>query len=61
VTADPGVRFGDVANVIDAASPQADYIVLITPSVLRSLSFTDEGDTCLAANLPQEYWRHPPR
>jgi biopolymer transport protein ExbD len=61
VTADPDVRFGDVANAIDAASPQADYIVLITPSVLRRLTFTDEGDTCLDPNLPQDYWRHPPR
>ena len=60
VIGDPNVSFEDVAEVIDMASKQVDYVALLTPSVLGRADFRDDG-TCIDPNLPTEYIAHPPR
>ena len=60
VMVDPNVSFGDVAEVIEMASKQVDYVALLTPSVLGRADFRDDG-TCIDPNLPTEYIAHPPR
>ena len=60
VMGDPNVPFGDVAEVIDTASKQVDYVALLTQSVLERADFREHG-TCLDPNLPAEYIAHRPR
>jgi biopolymer transport protein ExbD len=60
VTAEPGLRFGDVAEIIDRSAKQVDQVVLVTPSVDNQLS-TQTPRVCFDANLPKDYLRNPPR
>lgn len=60
VTGDPNVSFGEVAEVIDIASTQVDFVAILTPSVLRKATYHEDG-TCLDPNLPADYIAHPPR
>jgi biopolymer transport protein ExbD len=60
VTGDPNVSFGEVAEVIDIASTQVDFVAILTPSVLRKATYQEDG-TCLDPNLPANYIAHPPR
>ncbi len=41
VTGDPNVSFGEVAEVIDIASSQVDFVAILTPSVLRKATFQE--------------------
>ncbi len=56
VEGDPNVSFGEVAEVIDIASKQVDFVSLATPSVIKA---TNPEDACLDANLPGYYSGHP--
>ena len=60
VIGDPNVSFGEVAEVIDIASTQVDFVSIPPPSVLRKATYHEDG-TCLDPNLPPEYIAHPPR
>jgi biopolymer transport protein ExbD len=60
VTGDPNVPFGEVAEVIDIASKQVDYVAILTPSVMKKATYLEDG-TCLDPNLPGDYIAHPPR
>jgi biopolymer transport protein ExbD len=60
VTGDPNVSFGEVAEVIEIASTQVDFVAILTPSVLRKATYQEDG-TCLDPNLPADYIAHPPR
>ena len=60
VTAEPGLQFRDVAEVIDRSAKQVDQVVLVTPSVMSQLGVRTPG-VCFDENLPSDYLRHPPR
>jgi biopolymer transport protein ExbD len=60
VTGEPGLQFGDVAEIIDRSAKQVDQVVLITPSVMSQLAARTPG-VCFDENLPGDYLRHPPR
>jgi biopolymer transport protein ExbD len=60
VTGEPGLQFGDVAEIIDRSANQVDQIVLVTPSVMNQLAARTQG-VCFDENLPRDYLRHPPR
>jgi biopolymer transport protein ExbD len=60
VTAEPGLQFGDVAEVIDQSAKQVDHVVLVTPSVMSQLAARTPG-VCFDENLPRDYFQHPPR
>jgi hypothetical protein len=60
VTAEPGVQFGDVGQIIAQSAKQVDQIVLVTPSVMSQLAARTPG-ICFDENLPRDYFRHPPR
>jgi len=69
VISDPNVSFGEVAEVIGIAARQADYVAIVTPSVMKRATYQGEAclpsehgkDSCLHANLPGDYIAHPPR
>jgi hypothetical protein len=54
VTSDPKVRFGDVLRVVRIAAAHVDYVVIVTPSVLKQATYGSDG-RCLAPNLPLGY------
>jgi biopolymer transport protein ExbD len=59
VTADSDVPFRDVAEVIDLALMEMDYVSIATPSILRpALSMTG---LCTDPNLPRSYLLDPTR
>jgi biopolymer transport protein ExbD len=60
VTGESGLRFRDVADIIDRSAKQVDHVVLATPSVMRSAQ-ERTPDVCFDENLPRDYLRHPPR
>jgi hypothetical protein len=51
VTSDPEVRFGDVLRVIRIAAAHVDYVVIVTPSVLKQATYRSDG-RCLAPYGP---------
>ena len=55
---DPNVPFGEVAEVIDIASKQVDFVAILTPPVIKKATYREDG-TCLDPNLPGDYI--PPR
>jgi biopolymer transport protein ExbD len=60
VTAEPGLQFGDVAEIIDRSAKQVDQVVLVTPSVMSPLRARTAA-VCFDENLPSDYLRNPPR
>jgi hypothetical protein len=44
----------DVVEVMRIAAKQVDYVVIVTPSVLRKATYKEDG-TCLDPNLPPGY------
>jgi hypothetical protein len=60
IKGDPNVSFGEVAEVIDIASKEVDFVAILTPSVIRKATSHEDG-TCLDPNLPADYTGHPPR
>ena len=56
---DPGVQFREVAEVIDAASPEVDYISIATPALLTRAHW--RTGICIDPNLPPDYVANPPR
>lgn len=58
VMADSGLRFEDVAAVLDHAAPHTDKIVLVTQSLIQEVNGTS---VCMDENLPREYLDKPPR
>lgn len=54
VTSDADVPFGDVLEVIRIAAKHVDYVVIVTPSVLKQATYAGNG-TCLSPNLPPGY------
>lgn len=60
VTAEPGLQFGDVAEIIDRSAKQVDHVVLVTPSVMSQFRERTPG-VCFDENLPRDYLRHPSR
>jgi biopolymer transport protein ExbD len=59
VIGDPATSFGEVAEVIDIAAKQVDYVTVLTPAVARM--HTGLEGACIDPNLPPEYILHPPR
>ena len=59
LTADLDLPFGEVAQVIDSAAKQIDYIAILTPSILNQA----RGGSlfCIDPNLPGSYISHPAR
>lgn len=66
----PNVSFGEVAEVIEIAARQVDYVAIVTPSVTRQATYQGNGclpeldpggGTCLDPNLPSDYHGHPAR
>ena len=57
LTADLDLPFGEVAQVIDSAATQIDYIAVLTPSILNQV----RGGSlfCLDPNLPKSYLANP--
>jgi biopolymer transport protein ExbD len=60
VTGEPGLQFGDVADIIDRSAKQVDQVVLVTPSVMSHLAARSPG-VCFDEDLPKDYLQHPPR
>jgi len=54
LTSDPSVPFSDVLRIVRIAATRVDYVVLVTPSVLKQATYRGDG-TCLAPNLPPGY------
>ena len=54
--ADPDLQFAEVAQVIDSAAKQVDYISLVPPSVLKQIEVS-----CFDPRLPETYLAHPTR
>jgi hypothetical protein len=69
VIGDPSLPFGEVAEVIDIAAKQADYVAIVTPSVMKKATYLGGGclpseknkDTCLDPKLPVDYITHSDR
>jgi biopolymer transport protein ExbD len=61
LTAEPELRFGEVAQVIDHAAPHVDHVVIIPPSVMRQVQPWWKTGICVDENLPSDYLSHPPR
>jgi hypothetical protein len=53
---DPKATLGDVLRVIRIVAKRVDYVVIVTPPVLKQAAYRDDG-TCLAPNLPPGYPR----
>jgi len=60
VTGDPDTSFGEVAEVIDTASKQVDFVAILTPALIKRAAYQEDG-ACLDPNLPADYIAHPPR
>ncbi|HYV75942.1 MAG TPA: hypothetical protein VFB24_16940 [Candidatus Binatia bacterium] len=59
LTSDPDLPFGEVAQVIDSAAKQVDYVSILTPSVMNEAKVWN--GICIDPNLPRDYIAHPPR
>jgi biopolymer transport protein ExbD len=56
---DPDLPFGEVAQVIDTAAKQVDYVSILTPSVMNEAKAWN--GICIDPSLPRDYIAHPPR
>jgi hypothetical protein len=54
IAGDLNVLFGDVVEVINMAANHVDFVVIVTPSVLKRANYRVDG-TCLDPNLPPGY------
>jgi hypothetical protein len=69
ITGDPNASFDDVAEVIDIASREVDYVALVTPSVMARATYQGgdclphdrSKDTCLDPRLPVGHIKHSPK
>lgn len=59
VVGEPDLRFGDVAKAIDAAAHKADYVVVLTSSVVKQAAWNTPF--CIDPNIPLDYFAYPRR